>query len=317
MYGIARWYIAGEQSKPLTLGVSFIPSYAESLGLDPKVTMDALIKTIGVRHFRLVSYWDELEPQEGHYDFSSLDWQFQKAEAAHAKIVLSIGLRQPRWPECHMPDWAADEPKSQWQPQLETFMTQVITRYKGSAALDTYQLENEFFLPNFGTCTDYSSSRLIEEFNLVKKLDPHHPIMLSRSDNSPDWLLGAPKADIVGMSVYRKVWAPNIHHYFTYPLPPWYYAFLAGTQKLLTGQNSMIHELQMEPWPPDRKLITNSSLAEQNQTFDAQAFRQHVQFGEATGIRQLYMWGAEYWYYRLTREGDSSLWNAAKTTFQH
>ena len=104
MCGIARWYIAQNSGKPFILGTSFIPAYAESLGLDPEETMDALINDVGVRHFRLVSYWDQLEPIDGDYDFTLLDWQFKKAEAAGAKVTLSLGLRQPRWPECHMPN---------------------------------------------------------------------------------------------------------------------------------------------------------------------------------------------------------------------
>src|SRR5579884_3462016 len=94
MYGIAQWYINSEDHKPLQLGVSFIPDYAQSLGVNPEQNMDALIN-IGVRQFRLVSYWSDMEPTPGHYEFSQLDWQFQKAEAAHAKIILSLGLRQP------------------------------------------------------------------------------------------------------------------------------------------------------------------------------------------------------------------------------
>src|SRR5882762_4646007 len=86
LYGIAQWYIYTESDKPLKLGASFIPAYAESLGLDPQQTMDALINDAGVRHFRLVSYWDQLEPAPGVYDFSLLDWQFKKAEAAGAHI---------------------------------------------------------------------------------------------------------------------------------------------------------------------------------------------------------------------------------------
>ena len=110
MYGIAQWYIHANQHKPLVLGASFIPAYAESFGLDAQKTMDAMINDVGVRHFRLVSYWNQLEPEQGEYDFSLLDWQFAKAEATGAKITLSLGLRQPRWPECHMPDWAKQLP---------------------------------------------------------------------------------------------------------------------------------------------------------------------------------------------------------------
>ena len=128
----------------MVIGTTFIPAYAQSFGLDAEETMDALLNDVGVRHFRLVSYWNQLEPNAGTYDFSLLDWQFAKAEAKGAKITLGLGLRQPRWPECHMPDWARGEPVSQWQPQLEAFITAVVNRYKTSPALDSYQLENEF-----------------------------------------------------------------------------------------------------------------------------------------------------------------------------
>ena len=77
MYGIAQWYIHSEASKPLQMGVSFIPDYAQSLGVDPQQTMDALLN-IGVKQFRLVSYWSDMEQTPGQYDFSQLDWQFKK-----------------------------------------------------------------------------------------------------------------------------------------------------------------------------------------------------------------------------------------------
>ena len=94
MYGIALWYQHSEKGKPHTLGVTFVPDYAQSLGVDPESTMDALIGDLHVRQFRLTSYWSDLEPSPGQYDFSQLDWQFQKAEAAHASVSLAIGLRQ-------------------------------------------------------------------------------------------------------------------------------------------------------------------------------------------------------------------------------
>src|ERR1700729_1910771 len=51
MYGIAQWYIHSQSSKPLQYGVSFIPDYAQSLGVNPQQAMDALIN-IGVKQFR-------------------------------------------------------------------------------------------------------------------------------------------------------------------------------------------------------------------------------------------------------------------------
>ena len=155
MYGIARWYIASEDRQPLHLGVTFIPDYAQSLGLNPNQTLSALVNDLHVKNLRLTSYWSDIEPSPNHYNFTELDSEFKIAEAAHAKITLTLGLRQPRWPECQPPSWVANEPTSVWEPQLYSFIETVVNRYKDSPALANYQLENEYFLKGFGTCTNF------------------------------------------------------------------------------------------------------------------------------------------------------------------
>lgn len=316
MYGIAQWYIQSEKNKPQEIGVSFIPDYARSLGVDPEETMDALTG-IGVKQFRLVSYWSDMERTQGTYDFSQLDWQFKKAEAANAKVMLTVGLRQPRWPECHIPDWAAKEPASQWTPQLESFMKAVVERYKDSPSLQQYQLENEYFLKGFGTCTDFSRQRLIDEYNLVKKTDPTHPIIVGRSNNSLGFPVGQPRPDEFSISVYKRVWDAGVsRRYLEYPQPAWFYGYLAGVQKIFLGKNMVIGELQAEAWPPNGKPIPQTSLEEQDKSFNAERFKDRIAYGKATGMRQIDLWGAEYWYYRLTVLDDPSLWNVAKQEFK-
>lgn len=320
MYGIARWYIAAESKKPLTLGVSFIPDYAQYLGLNPQKTMDALINDTGVRHFRLVSYWSSIEPVKGKYDFSQLDWQFRKAEAAHAKITLVVGLRQPRWPECHMPDWAQKEPSSQWQPQLYSFIQAVAKRYKTSPSLDSYQLENEYFLHGFGICTNYDRQRLIDELHLLKKADSTHPVIITRSNNAIGFPVGQPQPDEFSISIYKRTWNDIISNatgqYLEYPWPAWYYGFLAGWQKIFLHKDMIAGEMQAETWPPHGDSILQTSLKEQNKTLDAKRLKGRFDYSEATGMRTIYMWGAEYWYYRKTVLHDPSLWNVAKQEFK-
>jgi hypothetical protein len=316
MYGIAQWYIHSEQG-PQQLGVSFIPDYAQSLGVNPQQTMDALIN-IGVKQFRLVSYWSDMEPSSGHYDFSQLDWEFQKAEAAHAKVILTLGLRQPRWPECHAPSWVnTSAPDSQWQPQLEAFMQKVVQRYQHSPSLQSYQVENEYFLQGFGSCTNFDHSRLVSEYNLVKQLDPTRPIIIGRSNNAIGLPTGQPQPDEFGISVYKRVWDAGVtHRYLEYPYPAWYYGFLAGLQKIVTGKDMMIDELQAEAWTPHGQTIQQTSLAEQNKSLDAKRLKDRFQYGRATGMRQIDLWGAEYWYYRAQVLHDPSLWNVAQQEFR-
>ncbi|HSX07097.1 MAG TPA: beta-galactosidase [Candidatus Saccharimonadia bacterium] len=316
MYSIALWYQHEQKGKSTTLGVTFIADYATSLSLDAHKTYTAILDDLHVKHLRLVSYWSDVEPTEGNYDFSELDWEMQQAQIHGAKVSLAIGLRQPRWPECHPPTWVdTTKPVQTWQPRLEQYITAVINRYKHNPALESYQLENEYYLSAFGECNNFSRTRLSSELALVRRLDSAHQVIMSRSDNYAGFSLRQPLPDVVGISIYRHVWAGPLHHYLTYPFPSWYYAFLAGGEQILTGKPSVIHELQTEPWPPNGQDITKTSLPEQNKTLDAKTLKSTVKFGKQTGIQNIDLWGAEYWYYRMVKLHDPSVWNAAKYIF--
>lgn len=314
MYGIAQWYIQKHANEPLVFGATFIPDYARGLDLDPEETMDAMINDLGIRHFRLVSYWENGEHEPGKYDFSFLDWQFEKAQAAGAKVSLAIGLRQPRWPECHIPDWAVKLTKDDWEPALKKYIAEVVKRYSDHPALESYQLENEFLLRVFGDCFDHDRQRVIEEFDMVKNLDPDTPIIVSRSDNAiPSWPVREPRADLIGASIYKRVWDRTItNRYFEYPLPAWYYAFLAGGAELTTGRNTFIHELQAESWLPDGFSMKTASTEEMYKSLNPERLRHRFSYAVATGMKRIDLWGVEWWYYMKEVRNEPELWNVAR-----
>jgi hypothetical protein len=315
MYGVAQWYIQKHKSQPLVLGASFIPDYAQSFGLDPKDTLNAMLSDLKLKQVRLVSYWSDIEPTPGHYDFSKLDWQFATANKYGAKVSLSIGLRQPRWPECHEPDWITIDPakKDTWHPQLFHFIEAVVNHYKDNPALGDYELENEFFMTVFGECTDFDRTRLIDEYNLVKAMDTKHHVIVSRSDNWVGIPVGQPTPDEFAISVYKRVWDSTFtHRYFEYPLPAWFYAGLAGGEEMLSGKDMIIHELQAEPWTPNGKLITEISVKEMYKSMNPERLKNRIDYGEATGMRTIDLWGAEWWYYMKVKQHDPGVWNVVK-----
>lgn len=317
MYGLGEWYILQNRNRPVELGATFIPAYAQQLGIDPHQTLDAIINDLGVKHLRLVSYWDSIEQKPGTYDFSELDWEFKAAEKSNAKISLAIGLRQPRWPECHMPDWAKTESKSDWYQQLNAFITKVIERYHGSPALESYQLENEFFLTVFGKCTDFNRKRLVDEAALVKRLDPAHTLIISRSNNGIGFPVGEPTPDLFGVSVYKRVWDQTVtHRYFEYPFPAWFYASLAGGGKILTGKDLIIHELQAEAWLPASYKIQDAPISELYKSMNPQRLKDRFRYGEATGMKRVDLWGVEWWYQMKVKRNAPELWDTAKAEYR-
>ena len=318
MYGIAQWYIHKNSTEQLNVGATFIPNYARYFDLEPKETLEAIIDDLGVRRLRLVSYWSDIEKDKGQYNYDELDWQMKMAEEKGVKVSLALGLRQPRWPECHMPAWAQEMPGYSWYDPLEDFIATTVNRYKDSPALGSYQLENEFFLKAFGICHDFNRDRLTSEFNLVKSLDPDTPIVVSMSNNAIGTPIGDPKPDVWAISVYKRVWDKNItYRYFEYPLPAWYYAFRAGWTELTRGRDVFMHELQAESWTPDTYGgIKETPLAEQDKSFNPDILHHRIGYAKATGMRTFDIWGVEWWYWRKTVKNDPGLWNAGKVEIE-
>lgn len=314
MYGIARWYIAKHADEPREWGITFVQSHAEYLGLDPKDTMQAIIDDLGITKFRLVSHWDRMEKQPGVYDFSELDWQFEKVAEANGSVSLAIGLRQPRWPECHPPEWAKPMPKDEWYPRLKDFLQAVVSRYKDHPNLESYQLENEYFINIFGECHDYDRARLIDEFNFVKSLDSNTPIITTKSNNFlPNWPLRSPHPDIVAGQLYKKGWYKNYFRIYLHnPLPSWYYGFLAGLSEMATGKEFFIHEIQTEPWVPDAYALRDAPRSETDKTMSPELLRFMLNFGKETGTKKIYLWGGEWWYFRKSVKNDPVFWDIIK-----
>ncbi len=311
---VAQWYIHKHANEPLMLGTTFVSDYAESFGLDPKKTLDAAFSELGMRQVRLVSYWKEIEPSPGVYDFSGLDWQFDMAEKYGASVSLAVGIRQPRWPECHEPKWLdIAGPENTWKPQLYAYMNAVVDRYKSRPSLVSYQLENEFFMTVFGECKNFDRARLVEEFDMIKKRDPTHPIIISRSNNWVGLPLGDPRPDQFGISVYKRVWdAAFTHRYYEYPLPAGFYSMLAGWAELLTGKSMVIHELQAESWTPNGANIKDLSIEEQYKSMNPERMKDRIDYGIDTGMRDIYIWGMEWWYWLKTTKDRPELWNVVK-----
>ena len=118
------------QADKIAWGVNFSQKHSQSLGLDWKENYLALLDDLKVRNIKLAAHWDLIEPQENQFNFQDLDWQIEKAEEKGAKLVLAIGMKTPRWPECHVPEWAKSKSKQEQQEEILKMLENILLRYK-------------------------------------------------------------------------------------------------------------------------------------------------------------------------------------------
>jgi len=301
------------QAEEATWGVNFSQKHAELLGLDWQKTYSALIDDLGAKNIKLATYWDLIEREEGKYDFEDLDWQIKTAEEKGVNLFLVIGMKTPRWPECHIPDWAKELNKKDQQGDILNLLERIVLRYKDKNSITMWQVENEPFFP-FGDCPWVDHDFLKKEIDLVKSLDSQsRPVVISDSGEGSFWFSAAKLGDIVGTTMYRKVWVRQLGIYFKYPLTPAFYYRKAQVIKKLFKKEVISVELQAEPWGP--KLLYDSPVEEQIKTMNLEQFKKNIEFAKGTGFKEFYLWGAEWWYWMKEKQNQPDIWNEAKKLF--
>lgn len=296
----------------ITWGVNFSQKHTQNFGLDWRETYTALLDDLGARRFKIAAHWDFLEPANNNFQFDDLDWQIEEAQKRKAKILLVIGMKTPRWPECHIPDWAQEIGKEKQQEEILQLLEAVVSRYKDSPAIWAWQIENEPFFP-FGNCPWTDEEFLKQEISLVKSLDNKHPVIISESGEFSFWTKSAKVADIVGTTLYRKVWFEPWETYISYPLPAVHYGRKVQLINFFFDKQVIGVELQAEPWGP--KLLYDSPLEEQRKTMNLEQFKSNIEYAKRTGIKEFYLWGAEWWYWLKEKHQNPEIWIEAKKLF--
>ncbi|MEZ4195219.1 MAG: beta-galactosidase [Candidatus Paceibacterota bacterium] len=294
--------------------MSFNTLYANELGLDWRETYDAIVDDLGVRHLRLAAHWPMVEPVQGTFNFTELDYQVKKAEEVGAKVILAVGRRLPRWPECHLPDWSRSlSLEARNQSQLK-YMRAVIERYRNNSAIQYWQVENEPFLRAFAFehCGELDTDFLDQEIALVKELDPTRLVLVTDSGNLGTWHGAYKRGDAFGTSVYVHFWNPELGQFRTL-LPPAVYRIKDNLMSALYGHKpSFLIELSAEPWLVAP--VKDVPLSVQFTRMDLAKFEDILSYAEATHFEYQYLWGAEWWYWLKKQEQDE-FWERGKLLF--
>lgn len=302
-------------SEDISWGVTFSEKYARDLELDWQEAYLALFDDLGVEKVRIPIYWDLVEKEKGNFNFENVDWMMEQAQERNIQVIPVVGMRVPRWPECHIPSWAEEMQKEVQQEHILKKIEGVVSRYRDYENIEYWQVENEPFLTTFGECPWFDKDFLEKELELVREIDPETPILISESGELSTWFKSARMADIVGVSIYRQNWWHAVGGgYYSYPITPVHYFRKANIVKRFFDKEVICVELQAEPWGPAPTFII--SLEEQEKSMDIVRFRENIEYAKNTGFSTYYLWGAEWWYWMKEKHGDDVYWEEAKLLFR-
>ncbi|MGC9031504.1 MAG: hypothetical protein ACP5H7_01985 [Minisyncoccia bacterium] len=300
-------------AKKITWGINFAQFYAQSFGLNWKETYLKLIEELNVKNIKILTAWNLIEPEKNKFYFDDIKWQIEKANEKDIKLILVLGMKTGRWPECHLPDFAKKLNKEELQKEILELLRKEVDELKGYKNIVAWQVENEPFL-NFGECPFYNDKNFLEkEVKLVKEIDPQRPIIISESGELSFWTKGAQIGDILSITLYRKVWQSEFKKYFVYPLSPNFYYLKAKAIEKIFSKKVICSELQGEPWGKSN-LLYNFPIEEQLEDMTLKELKNNINFAKKTGLDTFYFWGAEWWYF-LKEHGHAEYYEEMKSLF--
>jgi hypothetical protein len=223
-------------------------------------------------------------------------------------------MKTLRWPECHFPEWVELLNPEQKEKEVLKEIREIVLRYRNSKTVYAWQVENEPFFP-FGTCPKRSKDFLEKEIRLVRELDPNRPILITESGEFSFWWRAARKGDLVGISIYRKVWAKELQRSFSYFFPPAFYWKKAELIKKIFNKKVIVTEFQAEPW--GEKPVYDLNIKTQMKLFSLNDFKRNIEFAQRTGFDEIYLWGGEWWYWLKTKQKNPVIWQEVKNLFQN
>lgn len=300
----------------VTYGVSFSIMQAEELGLDWRKAYVAILDDLKVRDIRIPAYWTRIESERDTYSWGELDFEMSEAQKRDAHVILGVGRRLPRWPECHIPPWAQKLSWEEQKEELRGYITAVVQRYKDFPAVTYWQVENEPYLKAFAFehCGELDEEFLKEEIALVHSLDSR-PVLVTDSGNLGTWTGPYSNGDAFGTSLYMYFWNPELGQFKT-KLPALIYRMKERLMGLLYGSKpTFLIELSLEPWLVEP--TGEASLDTQLSRMDLDKFDEIIQYARQTSFGTQYLWGAEWWYYLKEKHAHPEFWDAAKKLYSN
>jgi hypothetical protein len=248
--------------------------------------------SMGFSYVRLCVYGDE--------SIEAVTSFVQTCEQASQPVIVTIGVKAPRWPEFYWPETLTshdlDDPVV--QTQLLEFVTQTVGQLQHFRCIEFWQIENEPLDPSGQQQLQVPLSLLEQEVSVVRSLDDR-PIMLTVWGNdviARDTLrLLSPMCDVLGVDLYPRQFTKKRFGRSNYIGPA---ANDEQLQSYLSSQTIpvWISELQAEPWEKDEAAYRSDTPG----SFSPEKLRENILWAKALVDTPILLFGWEYCLWRAS-----------------
>ncbi len=285
-------------------GFTFSPGYAAWLGYDSVVLFERILNDMPFTLVRIPVPWSEVEKVRGSFSFEQYDALLAIAEQYNVRVLLALGQKVPRWPECHIPAWAEDVAMEDYRRAVMNYIETAVRHFKTASSVEAWQIENEAYVP-FGACDSLVTNIIPEEIERVRTLDGR-PIVVADSGELSLWHRSSRlSGDYFGTTLYRSVWNRYLGYFTYWFIPP--FAYRARAQwNGIDATRLWLVEFQAEPWLSAGDLHS-ATLEEQLRTMNPSILANNLAFAHRVGFSRIYAWGVEWWYYLADNKGDHSM----------
>ncbi|MCD8507116.1 hypothetical protein LRY65_01740 [Candidatus Woesebacteria bacterium] len=278
------------------IGWTYSLNQAEWLALDPWESFTTLLSW----HpdiIRLGVHWSETEVSSGKYDFSRIERLLKMCTDAKQKVLLTVGMKAPRWPEFYFPEHITPNPHDpETQAAALTFLKQSVRHLQKFDCISHWQVENEPFDPSGPDNHVIPDDFLCQECELVRTLDSR-PIVVNLWGNDVlargRWPRANTLADITGLDLYYK------QHLFSALGKDLYRGPSQSNTALARAINQFhkpvwIIELQAEPWEKDGPSFRQENPPSMNLAH----LEKNLDRALKLPVECILLWGAEYWLWK-------------------
>lgn len=215
-------------------------------------------------------------------------------------VVLTLGMKAPRWPEYHWPKRINQSPNDPiTQSAVLKLITATIKELSRIPCISHWQVENEPLDTSGPNNLVIPVDFFLREVLLVRSLDSSRPIIGTLWGNDlikrGQFSTMESIVDIVGIDLYPKQFAGKRWGKPYYRGPSQSDSQL-GTIITISSKPVWITELQVEPWEADERQYRSKNPG----SYPQGQREKNIAWASQFPVSQILLWGAEYEQYNIT-----------------